>query len=55
MLDESELGTSMEGFALKAEAEGLAVFDLELDAEVVLTDLLRVVEHVEVHLFAWAQ
>ena len=53
MFDESELGAPMEGLTLKAKAEGLVVMDLELDGEVVLTDLLRVVEHVEVHLFAW--
>lgn len=45
----------MEGLTLKAKAEGLAVVDLKLDAEVVLTDLLWIIEHVEVHLFSWGQ
>ena len=55
MFYESELGTSVEGLTLKAKAEWLAVVDLELDGKVVLTDLLRVVEHVKVHLFTWGQ
>ena len=53
MFDESELGASMEGLTLKAKAEGLSVMDLELDGKVVLTDLFWIVEHVEIHLFAW--
>ena len=53
MFDESKLGASMKGLTLKAKAKGLAVMDLELDAKVVLTDLFWIVEHVEVHLFAW--
>ena len=45
----------MKGLTLKAKAEGLAIVDLKLDAEVVLTDLLWIIEHVKVHLFSWGQ
>ena len=55
VLYESELGTSVEGLTLEAEAKGLTVKDLELDAEVMLADFLRVIEYVEIHLLARGQ
>ena len=55
MFDESELCASMEGLSFKAKAERLAIVNLELDGKVVLTDFLWIVEHVEVHLFAWGK
>lgn len=46
MLDQLELCTSVESFALKFDGKRFAVHDLEEDVEVMLTDLLGVVENV---------
>ena len=51
MLDKLKLCTPVKSLTFKFDAQGLSVENLEEDAEVVLADLLRVVENMQVHLF----
>ena len=55
VLDQLELGTSMECFALEADRQWFAVQNLEEDAQVVLADLFWVVKDMEIHLLPRSQ
>ena len=50
VLDKLELGTTVKSLTLELDAEWLTVHDLEEDAQVVLANLFRIVEHMQVHL-----
>jgi len=45
----------MKCLALKLDAQRLTVMNLEEDSEVVLAYLLRIVKHMQVHLFTWSK
>lgn len=55
MFDQLELGTSVQGFTLELDGKRFSVHDLEEDVEMVLANLLRVVQDVEIHLLTRSQ
>jgi len=52
MLEELELGTTLEGLSLELNGKRLSVTDLEEDVQVVLAHVLGVVQNAQVHLLS---
>jgi len=50
VLDQLELGPSMESLTFKFDAQRLAIHDLEKDSQVMLSHFFWIVEHIKVHL-----
>ena len=46
VLDQLKLGATVQSFSFKLDAQRFAIHNLEEDAEMVLTNFFRVVEHV---------
>ena len=53
MLDQLKLGSTVQSFTLKLDAQRFAIHDLEEYSKVMLTNFFRIVKHVQVHLFTW--
>ena len=45
----------MESLTLKLDSQRFAIQNLEEEIQMVLPDLLRIVQHIEIHLLTWSQ